>query len=126
MLDSPSAVRRAHLILASLLALALQTGCSAVRREELAESDLETALALRAAGPAAAELDARDLAGLRELALPRPTPEECADARGAAFWRACAWAWNPRVRETRMHLKRAIAACGAAGRPEPLELSAET
>ncbi len=120
----PFAMRRAHLSLILLLAVASSAGCASSERHELAARDVHAVLELRANGPFAS-LEAEQLAGLDALALPRPTREECADARSSGFWRACALAWNPNVRAARREFERALANAGAAGRPGSIDVSLE-
>ena len=99
--------------------------CVSAQRQELSSSDLHTALSLRESGPPAV-LEACDLAGLDALALPRPTPEECADPRSAGYWRACALAWNPNVRAARRELQRTLGAARFAGGPDAIGVGLET
>ncbi|HTF89153.1 MAG TPA: hypothetical protein VK843_12140 [Planctomycetota bacterium] len=86
---------------------------------------MHEALALRAGGPESA-LEAQQLAGLDALALPRPTALELASPESPAYWRACALAWNPQVRQARRELQSAIASGRAAGQPGEIEASVET
>ncbi|MEO6709093.1 MAG: hypothetical protein ABI054_12875 [Planctomycetota bacterium] len=124
MFDSPSAVRRAHPFLILLIALGSSAGCAASRGPGLAPGEVQEAIDLRASGPESA-LEAQQLAGLDALALPRPTALELASPESPAYWRACALAWNPQVRQARRELQSAIASARAAGQPGEVEASVE-
>ncbi len=115
-----TALRRAHALSVCLILAGLGVSCASVHEPQLAPDEVLDALDQRVEGPARI-FDALDLAGLDVLALPRPTPEECADPRSAGYWRACALAWNPSVRAARRELERALAAANLAGQPQAIE-----
>ncbi len=124
MFVSSSAVRRAHPLSVFVIVGCLGVSCASAPNPQLAPDEVLGALEQRVEGPAKAQ-GAIDIAGLEALALPRPTPEECADPRSAGYWRACALAWNPTVRAARRELERALAAANLAGQPEGIESGIE-
>ena len=119
------AVRRAHLSLVLLIAVASSVGCAASQRHELAPGEVHAALETRSNGPLAS-LAPEQLAGLETLALARPTPDECADPHSSGYWRACALAWNPSVRAARRELERALAVANVAGLPGSIDVALES
>src|SRR5687768_18352164 len=99
-----------------LFASILCSSCASSARHALEPADVVAGLSARSPELAG---EATDPSGLAPLLLQRPSELDLADPSRAGFWRACAIAWNPKVRAARRELAAALASAGAAGRPRP-------
>jgi hypothetical protein len=123
LLAAPSERRRgAHPALT--ISLALSCACSAPRTASLTDAEVATAVAGRAADPADVAR-ALELADVGPLAVPVPAAPAGITADESAFWRACAFAWNPDVRQSRRRVLAARARTRSAGASEPIALEVE-
>ena len=104
------------------LGLTLLLGaCAAPPEEPLVLQDVIAAATLRAVTPEDVRV-AFDLAEVERYAYDVPSAEEFADPSGLGYWAACAYAFDPHVREARGQLEILLEERGAAGRPGPTEL----
>jgi len=98
--------------------MAVCASCAAPARLSISDAEIVNAAQARQSVDDVAH--ALELADIGALALPIPTAPSELRPDQAEFWQACAFAWNPQLRQARRKLLALRAASGSAGRPGPI------
>jgi hypothetical protein len=122
-------LRRSSLSLALLGAASLApASCRSTATSSLADpraADVEVARVAERRDSLEELAEALEIAALAPLAVPVPAPPDRLEPDQAEFWQACAFAWNPELRQARRELLAARAAAGSAGAPGPIGVDTE-
>lgn len=93
--------------------------CAAPETSPVQPEELIDHVAARAADASLAR-SAAELAAIPPLELNLPDVDVELDPTSSQFWRVCAYAWNPAVRQARQEVLMALARQQSAGAPDPV------